>query len=162
MAGPDEGRRRLLLVALGAGTAAAAGAPVVTALVDPVGKRTVVEGDGFVDVAALEDLPHHKPYRAMVRADLTDAWTVYRNQDLGAVFLIRGPTDDVTAFSTICPHLGCIVEHDDEKKQFVCPCHDSAFSEKGAVLTGPSHRGLYDLETRVADGRVLVRFQRFG
>lgn len=43
----------------------------------------------------------------------------------------------ILSFSTICPHLGCIVKWDEKKKWFICPCHDATFDEAGKVLKGP-------------------------
>jgi cytochrome b6-f complex iron-sulfur subunit len=42
------------------------------------------------------------------------------------------------SFSTVCPHLGCIVIWDEKKKRFICPCHDAVFDEGGKVLKGPA------------------------
>src|SRR5258708_2624601 len=44
---------------------------------------------------------------------------------------------------------------------FYCPCHDSSFDASGTKASGPSPRPLDVLDTRVEDGFVLVRFQRF-
>ena len=45
--------------------------------------------------------------------------------------------------SLVCPHAGCIVEEDKEKKEFVCPCHGSRFALKdGKLLEGPAETGL--------------------
>lgn len=43
----------------------------------------------------------------------------------------------ILSFSTICPHLGCIVIWDEKKKRFICPCHDAVFDEGGRSLKGP-------------------------
>ena len=67
----------------------------------------------------------------------------------------------IKAFSTVCPHLGCGVDFDEKTGKFACPCHTSAFDLDGRCLSGPSPRGLDELEAHV-DGRdVLVRYQRF-
>jgi Rieske Fe-S protein len=41
------------------------------------------------------------------------------------------------AIDAVCPHLGCLVEKGEEGG-FVCPCHDSLFSNDGAALSGPA------------------------
>ncbi len=155
-------RRELIKLGLGAaGMAAGVAVPPVLGLLGPVGSTTVREGEDFLDVAALEELEPGVPFRVLLRADRHDAWTVLRNVELGAAYLIR-EGDGVTAFSTVCPHLGCVVDHDEERKVFVCPCHDSAFSLEGRPLGGPARTGLRPLEARVDAGRVLVRFRRYG
>jgi cytochrome b6-f complex iron-sulfur subunit len=54
------------------------------------------------------------------------------------------------SFSTVCPHLGCIVIWDEKKKRFICPCHDAVFDEAGKVLKGPAKPyNLLPMETKV-------------
>ncbi len=53
------------------------------------------------------------------------------------IILIRDARG-ILSFSTICPHLGCIVIWDEKKRQFVCPCHDAIFDEAGKCLKGPA------------------------
>jgi menaquinol-cytochrome c reductase iron-sulfur subunit len=68
----------------------------------------------------------------------------------------------VTAFSSVCPHLGCGV--DVARDGFACPCHGSAFDLEGHVRGGPAPRGLDPLEVRITEGderAVLVRYRRF-
>jgi Rieske Fe-S protein len=62
------------------------------------------------------------------------------------------------SFSTICPHLGCIVIWDEKKKQFFCPCHDAAFDENGKVLKGPvKPYNLLPMETKVEGETISVK-----
>jgi cytochrome b6-f complex iron-sulfur subunit len=61
----------------------------------------------------------------------------------------------ILSFSTICPHLGCIVKWDEKKKRFVCPCHDATFDEAGKVLKGPvKPYNLLSMEIKV-DGEMI-------
>ncbi|UCD84655.1 MAG: Rieske (2Fe-2S) protein [Deltaproteobacteria bacterium] len=53
------------------------------------------------------------------------------------IFLLRRQ-NDIAAFSAICPHLGCIIKWDGEKREFPCPCHDSSFTIEGKVTGGPA------------------------
>jgi Rieske Fe-S protein len=50
------------------------------------------------------------------------------------------------AFSMICTHEGCLVAITGAQ-QFDCPCHQSRFSNTGAVLRGPATRPLPKFET---------------
>lgn len=53
------------------------------------------------------------------------------------------------AISTVCPHLGCIVAHNLDRRRFDCPCHGSSFDSAGNVTQGPSPRPLDWLEIAV-------------
>jgi cytochrome b6-f complex iron-sulfur subunit len=57
--------------------------------------------------------------------------------------------------SSICTHLGCIIEKTSDG--FQCPCHGSEFDKKGNVISGPALKDLswYRLY-RSTDGQVIV------
>lgn len=59
---------------------------------------------------------------------------VYRNFD-----------NTLTAFSAVCPHLGCIVQWNKDEKSFDCPCHGSRFATDGTVINGPSEIDLHKI-----------------
>ncbi|NUM35994.1 MAG: ubiquinol-cytochrome c reductase iron-sulfur subunit [Candidatus Brocadiae bacterium] len=61
--------------------------------------------------------------------------------------------------SGICTHLGCIVAQD--PKGFHCPCHGSAFGNRGEVTKGPAPSALPWLEISLAsDGQLIVDTQK--
>ncbi len=60
------------------------------------------------------------------------------------------------ALSRSCTHLHCSVPWDEGKKQFVCPCHGSAFDLNGDVLRPPAPRPLDLLHVRIENGVVKV------
>jgi len=71
------------------------------------------------------------------------------------VFLVldRG---QLRAYSAICPHLGCLVHWDPERRSLPCPCHASTFSIQGEVEGGPA-RPYSLLRHRVrAEGDVVL------
>jgi Rieske Fe-S protein len=119
------------------------------------------EEGGPLDVGTLDRLPEGSPLRVPVVAKRRlDAWTAFSDVVLGAAWLIRRGSE-VKAFSTVCPHAGCSVDWDREKKCFACPCHGSVFSPDGERTEGPSPRGMDPLEVEVKEGRVLVAYKRF-
>jgi Rieske Fe-S protein len=77
------------------------------------------------------------------------------------VYVTKDSQGQLCVLSAICPHLGCTIPWDVDKKEFVCPCHDSVFAPDGSRISGPSLRGMDTLETSVQDGQLLVRFQYF-
>lgn len=59
--------------------------------------------------------------------------------------------------SGICTHLGCTVNWDRTKGNFICPCHGSIFTEDGRVTKGPARSPLAWYEVKLGDdGRFLV------
>jgi Rieske Fe-S protein len=108
----------------------------------------------------LEDLPQGEPRRLAVVGDERDAFNVTKDQQLGAIWVVR-EGDKVRAMSAVCPHLGCSIDIGADKKSFACPCHTSRFSLAGAAESGPSPRAMDALGARVVDGNVEVDFKRF-
>ncbi len=59
------------------------------------------------------------------------------------------------AFSLVCPHLGCVVNVNDEG--FACPCHGSRYLPDGSLRSGPSSRPLASLRVEVnAQGHLIL------
>ena len=71
----------------------------------------------------------------------------------------------VTAFSTICPHLGCFVDYRSAEKDFYCPCHNSKFDLSGKALNKTPPRPMDELDIDQdklrATGEVWVNYVRF-
>ena len=59
------------------------------------------------------------------------------------VAVTRTGANTFTALSTICTHEGC--DTNVSANRLSCPCHDSLFSNTGAVLRGPATRALPSL-----------------
>ncbi len=158
---PDSDRRGLLKAIAAAGGAVGCGAlaiPTVRFLVAPAAGGA---GSGrWIRTVALDALREGEPKRVALISDRRDAWTREKAVELGAAWLVR-KGDAVLAYSVTCPHLGCAVDRAASGPGFYCPCHDSSFDAAGLRLAGPSPRALDALETRVEDGFVVVRFQRF-
>jgi menaquinol-cytochrome c reductase iron-sulfur subunit len=114
----------------------------------------------WIKTLAFDSLREGEPKRVALIADHRDAWTLEKAVELGAAWLVRQGAE-VLAWSVTCPHLGCAIDRSASAKGFYCPCHDSSFDVAGARLSGPSPRGLDSLSTRVEEGFVMVKFQRF-
>jgi menaquinol-cytochrome c reductase iron-sulfur subunit len=152
-------RRALGVIAGGSAVGCVAlGVPTVRFLIAPAGGAA---GQGYwIKTVPLDALSTGEPKRVSLVADHRDAWTLEKNVELGAAWLLR-QGDGVVAWSNVCPHLGCAVDRASTGTGFYCPCHDSSFAPDGRRLTGPSPRDLDQLATRVEGGFVMVQFQRF-
>ncbi|HSH09755.1 MAG TPA: Rieske 2Fe-2S domain-containing protein [Oceanipulchritudo sp.] len=72
------------------------------------------------------------------------------------IYIVRR-NNQFKAVSAVCPHLGCTVNNVHGEYPFLCPCHGSHFDNQGAVVNGPSPRGLIWLHVSLSkDGRLVV------
>lgn len=72
-----------------------------------------------------------------------------------SVFVL--PKHDNKVLSSVCPHEGCPVVWEEKEKKFLCPCHDSYFSDQGERLTGPATKDLTEYESRVENGKLQIK-----
>lgn len=160
--GPSHDRRgalsRIAKTLLGVlGTAVAA--PGLAFLADPLRRRGT--GTAALRVAAASAVRPGRPLYAEIVGTVRDAWSKRERERLGACWLVRDG-ERIRALSTVCPHLGCAVDWQEEARAFHCPCHRSTFDEQGRRKDGPAPRDMDELEARVAeDGGVLVVHRRF-
>lgn len=154
--------RRTLTLAVVVGSCAIAAAAVIPAaafVAAPIGSKGAA--GRWVRTLRLDQLTDGEPKRVAIVDDRRDAWTIERGVDLGSVWLVKHG-DRVTAFSSVCPHLGCSVNvAPGAGAGFACPCHTSAFDPQGKRKSGPSPRDLDALATRIEEGFVAVDFRRF-
>jgi Rieske Fe-S protein len=123
----------------------------------------------FVRIGPLDVLPADGiPHQFALTFDVVDAWTRSPAQRVGTAFLTRTDTADgpkITAFSSVCPHLGCAVDYNGAAGEFECPCHASAFAKDGAKVIGPSLRGLDPLAVKLVENgdqqEIWVEYARF-
>lgn len=109
--------------------------------------------DQWIDAGAVDALSS-RPLEVPFAVEREDG---YRTAvDRRVVYFVR-QGGHVLALSATCTHLGCRVAWHDAENAFRCPCHGGRFTPDGRVSGGPPPRGLDRLETRVEDGRVLVR-----
>ena len=59
------------------------------------------------------------------------------------------------AISSICTHLGCVAEREDDGA-FSCPCHGSVFDSAGRVKGGPAPKGLVWVELGMSPEGQLI------
>jgi menaquinol-cytochrome c reductase iron-sulfur subunit len=103
--------------------------------------------------------PLTEPVMRTIQIEQVDGWRKAVSEK--AVYVTKDNQGQLRVLTSICPHLGCTVPWNKEKKQFVCPCHGATFAADGTRVSGPSLRGMDPLETSVQDGQLLVRFQYF-
>jgi quinol---cytochrome c reductase iron-sulfur subunit, bacillus type len=161
---PRRSFLKLAIHSMGALFAAILGIPAALYLVDARNRPVREKGFRAVDGLKLTDLQVGQPLQGTIRDVRQDAWTLHPNDVVGRVWVIKTreftgkPTkQDLTVFTTICPHLGCSINcNADVATGFTCPCHNAQFKQDGAVVTKPDYsnpapRGMDTLEWTVND-----------
>jgi cytochrome b6-f complex iron-sulfur subunit len=70
--------------------------------------------------------------------------------------VIRQKNGTLVALSAVRTHLGCVVQWQKDKEEFLCPCHGGRFSAAGAVVGGPPPKPLEKIPVADANGTITV------
>jgi menaquinol-cytochrome c reductase iron-sulfur subunit len=156
-----ESRRSFLAALLGVGSAlvgALLSVPLLRFALFPLLRRTTeLKSSPVGDVGEFSSLS--EPVLRTIQIEQVDGWRKAVSEK--AVYITKDPQGQLRVLSSICPHLGCTVPWNKEKKQFICPCHGGTFTPDGSRVSGPSLRGMDSLDTSMQDGKLMVRFQYF-
>jgi cytochrome b6-f complex iron-sulfur subunit len=71
------------------------------------------------------------------------------------VFIV-GSEQGAMALSPVCTHLGCLVNWDANRQEFLCPCHGAKYSMRGEIISGPQSRPLMQLPLRIENSKVYL------
>ncbi len=147
--------RRALLVSAIYGLwgliAAALGAPAAVYLLFPPRTKKAEE---WIEAGRADNLRLKVPEELVFRRNRTDGWKV--TSEKTSAWVVKMAPGHIVAFAPQCTHLGCAYHWDEQKQQFLCPCHTSTFSLDGSVTSGPAPRALDRFESRIADGKILI------
>ena len=139
----DDGRRKFISICLGG--LAVLGAAGFAAVTYPVFRYYLVPATdtagGKVNIP-LKDIPA--------------GGARFFELNGSAAVLVRKQGGELNALSAVCPHLGCIVQWESDKQDFLCPCHAGYFTSDGDVISGPPPRALARLPFSVANGMVTI------
>jgi menaquinol-cytochrome c reductase iron-sulfur subunit len=154
-------RRSFLGVLLGFGTAvvgAALSAPLIRFALHPL--LTTTTEIGWSDVGPIDEFTSlSAPVKRLIKVEQRDAWRKIIAEK--AVYVLPMKDSAPRVLSPICPHLGCSIPWNADKQQFICPCHVAVFAMDGAKISGPPPRAMDDLESKVENGILKVRYQYF-
>jgi menaquinol-cytochrome c reductase iron-sulfur subunit len=154
-------RRSFLGVLLGVGsvvTGAALAVPLIRFALHPL--VTTTTKIGWSDVGKLDEFASlSAPVKKLIKVEQRDAWRKIVSEK--PVYVMPPKDGAVRVLSPICPHLGCSIPWNEEKQEFVCPCHAAVFDKNGARVSGPAPRSMDDLETKIENGIVQVHYEYF-
>ncbi|HEY6988194.1 MAG TPA: ubiquinol-cytochrome c reductase iron-sulfur subunit [Bryobacteraceae bacterium] len=137
---------------------------VATALGLPAGfylfgsPRSEAQSD-WVDAGDISNLPAGAPRQITFVRNRMDGWSVRSTKD--SAWVVKDGPYDVTVFAPLCTHLGCAYHWEPKGRDakdgvFACPCHGSAFSRSGEVLSGPATRPLDQYVTKIEGARLWL------
>lgn len=137
--------------------AAALAGPAAAYLLVPPRARQQTE---WVEAGEVDRLPLGVPEEVAFRRIRKDGWRI--SSEKASAWIVRRPDGTVIAFAPQCTHLGCAYHWDEQKQNFLCPCHSSTFGLDGKVLSGPAPRPLDRYAVRIERGRLLLGPARGG
>jgi Rieske Fe-S protein len=71
------------------------------------------------------------------------------------VFIVS-TSNGLSVFSATCTHLGCLVNYNKEKHEFVCPCHGGRYDLTGKNIAGPPPAPLTRFPIQTQNGMIAV------
>jgi menaquinol-cytochrome c reductase iron-sulfur subunit len=108
----------------------------------------------WVEIADATKLAVDSPVEIAFRRNRTDGWKIISEKN--TAWVVKRADNSVVAYGPQCTHLGCAYHWEDDKKEFLCPCHTSLFSIEGKVLAGPAPRPLDRYDTKIEGNKLLV------
>jgi menaquinol-cytochrome c reductase iron-sulfur subunit len=161
MAGSHHLNRRdfikLTTAAVGSVIGAVIGLPAIAYMVDPAFKSG--GKDAWVPLGKMETFETGKPIPASFTRSTVNGWEKTVNSY--GVFVIKRSETEALVLSNKCTHLGCHVNWNADKGEYICPCHDAQFGANGEVLGGPPPRPLDQYsgdQVKIEDGTLFIHF----
>ncbi|MBK5292538.1 MAG: ubiquinol-cytochrome c reductase iron-sulfur subunit [Acidobacteriia bacterium] len=108
----------------------------------------------WVDLGEIAQFPVGVPEEKVFRHNRKDGWRMISEK--ATAWVTRMTDQEVVAFAPQCTHLGCAYHWDEQKQNFLCPCHASTFGLDGRVLTGPAPRPLDRYEVRIEKNKLRL------
>ena len=153
----DKTRRRFLSIAPLAALAGMFGAVSTVAarflFSTKLTHEDQVQAAKWLPVAQISELSGSEPVMCRLNVEQKAGWAINNKEE--AIFVLPG--DQHKVVSAACPHEGCPVLWDRAQGNFLCPCHDSRFSNRGAHLSGPASGDLTPLPAKVEQGVLSVQ-----
>ena len=148
----------ILLAGIGGLVGAALAIPLVRFATFPL--RVPAEETSWSDVGKIDEFRSlTEPLARTIDVKKIDGWrsSVVQN----GVYVVAVENGQLKVLSSVCPHLGCAVRWIEKQDKFICPCHGGTFTSVGVRVSGPPLRAMDELESKVENGVLKVRFQYF-
>jgi len=103
----------------------------------------------FFPLIAADDVPR----AGVKKAELT--YTVSGKERKARVFIVSSAEVQMV-FSATCSHLGCLVNYNKEKHEFICPCHGGRYDLSGKNIAGPPPAPLTRFPIKIQNGNLSI------
>ncbi len=113
-----------------------------------------VSPGGWVDAMDLNLLKLRSPEEVTFRRLRKDGWKLITEKS--TAWVVKLSDSEVVAYSPQCTHLGCAYRWEEDKGEFICPCHTTNFSIDGNVMGGPAPRPLDRFPVKTQGTRLLI------
>ncbi len=110
--------------------------------------------ESWIDLGLTSDFKEGVPKKVDFTVRKKDAWATIESKS--SAWIVTTDKKSFIAFDPKCTHLGCPYRWNDEKKQFLCPCHTATFSVDGKVISGPPPRPLDRYPTKVVGSHLMI------
>jgi menaquinol-cytochrome c reductase iron-sulfur subunit len=130
---------------------AAMGLPALVYLFFPPKAK---KADEWTDAGDVTKLAVNSPVELVFRQTRVDGWKV--TSEKSTAWVVKQADNNVVAFGPQCTHLGCAYHWEENKNEFLCPCHSSVFAVDGKVVSGPAPRPLDRYDVKVQGARLLI------
>jgi len=154
-------RRSFLGVLLGFGSVvvgAALSVPLIRFALHPL--LTTTTEIGWSDIGKTEEFASlTAPMKRLITVEQRDGWRKIVSEK--PIYILPMKDGLIRVLSPICPHLGCSIPWNETKQEFICPCHSAVFGKDGFRISGPAPRAMDDLESKIENGMLKVRYQYF-
>lgn len=150
----NEGRRTFCKVGL-AGIGTVFGVAAIgggTVFLGSPAFTNLIEGQ-WIEVGSVDDFDEEDYAQVVLEFEIQDGWAYASQRQLAYV---RKRGDEFIALSAVCTHLGCNVRFDEERKEFICPCHAGIYDAEGVNIAGPPPAPLGRLPIKVEDDLVYI------
>ena len=150
----NEGRRKFCKVGL-AGIGTVFGAAAIgggTVFLGSPALTNLIEGQ-WIEVGSVDDFDGEVYSQVILEFEIQDGWAYVAERRLAYV---RKNGEEFVAISAVCTHLGCNVRFEEERNEFVCPCHAGIYDENGINIAGPPPAPLTKLPIKVEEGMVYI------
>ncbi len=110
--------------------------------------------ESWVDLGLVKEFGEGTPKKVDFTVRERDAWSTVESKS--SAWVVTADQKSFIAYDPKCTHLGCPYRWNQEKKQFLCPCHTAAFAVDGEVISGPPPRALDRYPTKVVGGHLMI------